>query len=88
MITTLHAILDNIYESNEFRDKTTGEVKPPVTYAQLIVENVLKNGSTKKEFVNISLNDKLADEFRGKIGESIDIKCNISSSEKMFIQAI
>jgi hypothetical protein len=88
MIVKLEALLNNIYKANDFRNKETGETKAGKTYLQLMVDDMLGNGQIKKQLVNISITPEKARIYEASIGQEIELRCNITSSEKTYYEAL
>ena len=88
MIVKLEATLDNIYKGRDFRDKETGETKEGKTYLQLMVDDRLNNGQIKKQLIDMPIAPEKAKQFEASIGQPIEPKCNISSKEKIYYEAI
>ncbi|MGE4398195.1 MAG: hypothetical protein AB7D29_01630 [Campylobacterales bacterium] len=89
MIVKLEATLDNIYKGGDFRDKETGETKEGKTYLQLMVDDKLSNGQTKKQLINMPIAPERAKQFEASIGQQVELKCNISAYEsKIYYEAV
>lgn len=88
MIVKLEATLDNIYKGRDFRDKETGETKEGRTYLQLMVDDLLGNGHVKKQLIDMPIAPERAKQFENSVGQPIELKCNISSKEKIYYEAI
>lgn len=88
MIVKLEATLDNIYKGRDFRIQETGEVKEGKTYLQLMVDEIVGNGHVKKQLIDMPIAPEKAKQFETLIGQPIELRCNISSKEKIYYEAI
>ncbi len=88
MIVTIIATLNNIYKGRDFRDKETGELKEGKTYIQIMADDVLGNGQVKKQLIDMPISPDRARQFESSIGQVIELKCNISSKDKIYYEAI
>lgn len=67
------ALLVNRYQSNEFINKETKEVTPSKNKLQLMVEKTMRNGSIKKELIDISVNDEVYAKHKDSVGKIIEV---------------
>jgi hypothetical protein len=88
MIVKLEALLDNIYKARDYRDKETGEIKEGRTYLQLMVDDLLGNGHVKKQLIDMPIAPERAKQFESSVGQPIELKCNITSREKIYYEAL
>ena len=88
MIVKLEATLDNIYKGRDFRDKETGETKEGKTYLQLMVDDRLNNGQIKKQLIDMPIAPERAKQYETSIGQQVELKCNISSKDKIYYEAV
>lgn len=73
----IEGTIKNIYQTNEYVNKETGETTPPKFKVQLEDQIELKNGSVKFETTDISVPDKVAIELKAQIGKLVKIKCGM-----------
>lgn len=69
----LSAVLINIFKTDEYTNKETGAVTAPKKKFQLMVEKAMKNGTTKKELIDISVKDEVYLKHKDSIGKTIEI---------------
>jgi hypothetical protein len=69
----LSAVLINIFKTDEYTNKETGAVTAPKKKFQLMVEKHMKNGTTKKELLDISVKDEVYLKHKDSIGKTIEI---------------
>ena len=75
MTVIIEGLLASMYQKPEFKDKETGEVKPGRYILQLQTMNELKNGEKKLELYDISIPDDLIPQYKGKVGENVQVRC-------------
>ncbi|MDQ1339567.1 MAG: hypothetical protein QG567_719 [Campylobacterota bacterium] len=73
----IEGTLKNLYRTNEYVNKETGETTPSKYKIQLEDKIELKNGEVKFETNDISVPDKVAMELKTQIGKVVRIKCGI-----------
>ena len=71
------------YQKPDFQDGKTGEVKKGKFTVQLMVEHKLQNNETKHELMDVSIPDELVTKYKGKDGQTVQIKCNYMSQQKV-----
>ena len=67
----------------DFTNKETGKISKGKFIVQLMVEQKLKNDEIKDEVRDISVPPKLITKYKGKEGQSVQIKCNYMAKEKV-----
>jgi hypothetical protein len=68
----LSATLINVYKTDEYR-KESGEVTASKKRFQLMLEKRMKNGSIKKELIDISVKEEVYLKHKDSIGKAIEI---------------
>jgi len=69
----LNAVLLNTFITDAYTNKDSGNVTPPKNKFQLLVEKPMKNGSTKKELLDISVKDEVFQKHKDSIGKTIEV---------------
>ena len=69
----LNALLINSYQSNEYVNKETKAVTPSKNKFQLLIEKPMKNGSIKKELIDLSVKDAVYQKHKDSIGKTIEV---------------
>lgn len=72
---TLNGKVVNVYESDKGVNKTTGESFGGQSRIQLLCENHLKNGETKIELVDLTVDD--ATKYRKAIGTPVTVPVGV-----------
>ncbi|NPB04435.1 MAG: hypothetical protein GXO39_08520, partial [Thermotogae bacterium] len=67
----------------DYTNKETGETTKGKFIVQLMVEQKLKNDEVRKEILDISIPDELIPKYQGKDGQTVQIRCNYMSKEKV-----
>lgn len=69
----LTGTLLNVYTSNDFTNKETGEVVRGKNKLQLLLETPLKNGGTRKELIDISIPAEKVHLYQGQENELVAV---------------
>lgn len=69
----LSAVLINLFKTDEYVNKETGTITAPRKKFQLMVEKHMKNGTTKKELLDISVKDEVYLKHKDSVGKTIEI---------------
>lgn len=69
----LSAVLINLFKTDEYVNKETGAITVPKKKFQLMVEKHMKNGTTKKELLDISVKDEVYLKHKDSVGKTIEI---------------
>jgi len=69
----LNAMLLNLYKTDEYTNKDTGVTTPPKNKFQLLVEKQMKNGSIKKELIDLSVNNEVYLRHKDSINKKIEV---------------
>lgn len=70
----LSGTLLNVYTSNDFTNKETGEVVRGKNKLQLLLETPLKNGDRRKELIDISIPASKVPLYRGQENEVVEVE--------------
>jgi len=68
---TLNGTVQNVFSSPASTDKTTGEIRPASTSAQILAENILESGEKRLEMVTLKVH--AGDAYRKLIGQFVRV---------------
>jgi len=71
------------FQKPDFTNKETGETTKGKFIVQLMVEQKLKNDEIKNELLDVSVPSELVTKYKDKDGQTVQIKCNYMSKEKV-----
>lgn len=83
MIVLIEGKMFGGYQKPDFTNKETGETTKGKFIVQLMVEQKLSNDETKNELMDVSIPTELISKYKGKEGQTIQIKCNYMAKEKV-----
>lgn len=69
----LSAVLINTYKSSDYKNKETGVTTEGRNKLQLLVETPMKNGSIKKELIDLSVKPEVYLKHKDAIGKTIEV---------------
>lgn len=69
----ISATLLNVYTSNDYTNRETGEVIKGKNKLQLLLETPLKNGDTRKELLDISIPYEKVKLYKGKENQVVEV---------------
>lgn len=69
----LSGTLLNVYTSNDFTNKETGEVVRGKNKIQLLLEIPLKNGDSRKELIDLSIPSSKVALYKGQENELVEV---------------
>lgn len=69
----ISATLLNVYTSNDFTNKETGEIIKGKNKLQLLLETPLKNGGSRKELMDLSIPSEKVKLYKGKENEVVEV---------------
>ena len=81
---TLNGIVQNVFEKPASTDRTTGEVRPSTTQAQIMSENILESGEKRLEMVTLRVH--AGESFRKLIGHAVRIPVGAFVNDQKKIQ--
>lgn len=88
MNVSIKGTIIDFYEKPIFVNKETGE-SSPVKYAVQMLSNLkLNNGETKKDLVDITVDEKDINKYKSNIGKEIDINCKLYSKTSISLTAV
>jgi hypothetical protein len=68
---TLNGTVQNVFSTPASTDKTTGEVRPASTSAQILAENILESGEKRLEMVTLKVH--APDAYRKLVGQFVRV---------------
>ena len=83
MTVTIEGKMFGGYQKPDYTNKETGEVKEGKYIVQIMTPQILRNGATKNEIFDVSIPNELVPEYQNRDGETIQVKCNYMSKEKV-----
>ncbi len=69
----ISATLLNVYTSNDFTNKETGEIIKGKNKLQLLLETPLKNGGARKELMDISIPPEKVKLYKGRENDVVEV---------------
>lgn len=69
----ISATLLNVYVSNDYTNRESGEVVKGKNKLQLLLETPLKNGGTRKELMDISIPPEKVKLYKGRENEIVEV---------------
>lgn len=76
------------YEKPIYVNKETGESTNKKFAVQLLATQKLNNGVSKKELVDITIDEKEIQKYQSNIGKDIEINCKIYSKSAISLTAV
>ena len=70
----ISAVLLNVFTSNDYTNRETGEVIKGKNKVQLLLETPLKNGGSRKELMDISIPVEKVKLYKGKENEVVEVE--------------
>ncbi|UFH58859.1 hypothetical protein [Sulfurovum mangrovi] len=83
MIVLIEGKMFGGYQKPDFTNKETGETTKGKYIVQLMTEQKLQNDEIKNELMDVSIPAELVSKYKGKEGQTIQIKCNYMAKEKV-----
>jgi hypothetical protein len=69
----ISAVLLNLFTSNDYTNRETGEVVKGKNKVQLLLETPLKNGGSRKELMDISIPVEKVKLYKGRENEVVEV---------------
>lgn len=76
------------YEKPIYTNKETGESTTKKFAVQLLANQKLNNGVSKKELVDITIEEKEVQKYQSNIGKDMEINCKIYSKSAISLTAV
>ncbi len=88
MNVLIQGTIIDFYEKPIFVNKETGESSPKRYAVQMLSNIKLNNGETKKDLIDITIDEKDINKYKPNIGKEIDINCKLYSKSAISISAV
>ena len=76
------------YEKPIYVNKESGETTPKKFAVQLLANQKLNNGVSKKELVDITIDEKELQKYQSNIGKEMEINCKLYSKSAISLTAV
>ena len=76
------------YEKPIYVNKETGESTTKKFAVQLLANQKLNNGVSKKELVDITIDEKEVQKYQSNIGKDMEINCKLYSKSSISFTAV
>ena len=76
------------YEKPIYINKESGETTPKKFAVQLLANQKLNNGVSKKELVDITIDEKEVQKYQSNIGKDMEINCKVYSKSAISLTAV
>ncbi|MDY3203727.1 MAG: hypothetical protein RBR70_01485 [Arcobacter sp.] len=76
------------YERPVYINKETGESTSKKFAVQLLANQKLNNGVSKKELVDITIDEKEVQKYQSNIGKDMEINCKLYSKSSISFTAV
>ena len=76
------------YEKPIYINKETGESTTKKFAVQLLANQKLNNGVSKKELVDITIDEKEVQKYQSNIGKDMEINCKLYSKSAISLTAV
>ena len=88
MNITIQGKIIDCYEKPIYTNKETGESTTKKFAVQLLANLKLNNGDSKKELVDITIEEKELPKYHTNIGKDMEINCRIYSKSAISLTAV
>ncbi|MFW0702361.1 hypothetical protein ACOTWK_10630 [Aliarcobacter butzleri] len=88
MNITIQGKVIDCYEKPIYVNKETGESTTKKFAVQLLANQKLNNGASKKELVDITIDEKEVQKYQSNIGKDIEINCKVYSKSAISLTAV
>lgn len=76
------------YEKPIYINKESGETTPKKFAVQLLANQKLNNGVSKKELVDITIDEKELQKYQSNVGKDMEINCKLYSKSAISLTAV
>jgi hypothetical protein len=76
------------YEKPVYINKESGETTPKKFAVQLLANQKLNNGVSKKELVDITIDEKELQKYQSNVGKDMEINCKLYSKSAISLTAV
>ena len=88
MNITIQGKVIDCYEKPIYTNKETGESTTKKFAVQLLANQKLNNGASKKELVDITIDEKEVQKYQSNIGKDMEINCKVYSKSAISLTAV
>ncbi|MCG3708454.1 hypothetical protein [Aliarcobacter butzleri] len=88
MNITIQGKVIDCYEKPIYINKETGESTTKKFAVQLLANQKLNNGASKKELVDITIDEKEVQKYQSNIGKDMEINCKVYSKSAISLTAV
>ncbi len=88
MNITIQGKIIDCYEKPVYINKETGESTSKKFAVQLLANQKLNNGTSKKELVDITIDEKEVQKYQSNIGKDMEINCKLYSKSSISFTAV
>lgn len=88
MNITIQGTIIDCYEKPIYVNKETGESTTKKFAVQLLANQKLNNGVSKKELVDITIDEKEVPKCQSNIGKDMEINCKVYSKSAISLTAV
>ena len=88
MNITIQGKVIDCYEKPIYINKESGETTPKKFAVQLLANQKLNNGVSKKELVDITIDEKEVQKYQSNIGKEMEINCKLYSKSAISLTAV
>ncbi len=88
MNITIQGKVIDCYEKPIYINKETGESTTKKFAVQLLANQKLNNGVSKKELVDITIEEKEVQKYQSNIGKEMEINCKLYSKSAISLTAV
>ena len=88
MNITIQGKVIDCYEKPIYTNKETGESTTKKFAVQLLANQKLNNGVSKKELVDITIDEKELQKYQSNVGKDMEINCKLYSKSAISLTAV
>ena len=88
MNITIQGKVIDCYEKPIYVNKETGESTTKKFAVQLLANQKLNNGVSKKELVDITIDEKELQKYQSNVGKDMEINCKLYSKSAISLTAV
>lgn len=88
MNVSIQGTIIDFYEKPIFVNKDTGESSSKKYAVQMLSNIKLNNGETKKDLIDITIDEVNINKYKSNIGKEIEINCKLYSKTAISLTAV
>lgn len=88
MNITIQGKVIDCYEKPIYINKESGESTTKKFAVQLLANQKLNNGASKKELIDITIEEKEVQKYQSNIGKDMEINCKLYSKSAISLTAV